>query len=249
LGGRWYWLPENYELPTKPRWPLGGNVAPGEQIAVTVAVETPPWPGQYRLEWDLVQEQVVWFSEKNGLRPASLVTVTPARDAAGQVVRPAQSMAAALGPLPTAAAPRPPIPPRSVLWPVAVRLFLAHPWIGIGLDNFRLTYGRQLGWPTWDDTIHTNNWYLETLISVGLLGGLPFLAWLGWLLLDVVKVLRRPAVTIWTMAVAAGLLAYLIHGLLDYFLLFNSTGLLFWLLVGLWHTVRGSDFPEGTVGT
>ena len=58
------------------------------------------------------------------------------------------------------------------------------------------------------------------------------------LLQDVVVVLRRPDVTVWQAAVAAGLLAYLLHGLLDYFLLFNATGLLFWLLLGFWLALR-----------
>jgi len=46
--------------------------------------------------------------------------------------------------------------------------------------------------------------------------------------------------------VGAGLLAYLIHGMLDYFLLFNATGLLFWLLLGLWLALRtGVETAEG----
>jgi hypothetical protein len=39
-------------------------------------------------------------------------------------------------------------------------------------------------------------------------------------------------------AVATGLLTYFIHGFLDYFMLFNATALLFWLLVGLWLFAR-----------
>jgi hypothetical protein len=35
-------------------------------------------------------------------------------------------------------------------------------------------------------------------------------------------------------AVAVALLAYFFHGFLDYFMLFNATALLFWLLIGLW---------------
>jgi TM2 domain-containing membrane protein YozV len=48
------------------------------------------------------------------------------------------------------------------------------------------------------------------------------------------RTLRRPDLTMWQVALAAGLLAFFIHGFLDFFLLFNATGLLFWLLAGLW---------------
>jgi hypothetical protein len=44
--------------------------------------------------------------------------------------------------------------------------------------------------------------------------------------------LRFP--TVLRAAIAAGLLTHLIYGVFDYFLLFSSTGLLFWLLCGLW---------------
>jgi len=43
---------------------------------------------------------------------------------------------------------------------------------------------------------------------------------------------------VWQGAVAAGLLAYLVHQVVDYFLLFSATGLLFWLLCGSWLAAR-----------
>src|SRR5690606_21128605 len=121
-----------------------------------------------------------------------------------------------------------PIPGRLTLWRTAGQLWWARPLAGVGLDNFRLLYGRPLGAESWNTTIHTNNWYVETLVSSGLLGSLPFFLLLALLVVDIVRVLRGPAATAWQAAVAAGLLAYLIHGFLDYFLLFNATGLLFW---------------------
>jgi O-antigen ligase len=93
----------------------------------------------------------------------------------------------------------------------------------------------------WNNTIHTNNWYLETLVSFGLLGGLPFLVWLGLLGTDIVRTALRPAVNAWRLAAGAGLLAFMVHGLLDYFLLFNATALLFWMLAALWSGMRDDD--------
>jgi O-antigen ligase len=116
--------------------------------------------------------------------------------------------------------------------------------LGIGLDNFRLIYGRELGQTAWNESIHTNSTYLETLVSVGLIGSLPFFGWMVLMTLDIWRTLRRPSVSIWQTAVAAGILAFFIHGLLDYFLLFNTTALLFWLLIGLWFSLK--TMPKGS---
>ena len=39
--------------------------------------------------------------------------------------------------------------------------------LGIGPDNFRLTYGRYLGLAAWDSRVHANNTYLEVLVGMG----------------------------------------------------------------------------------
>jgi len=139
-----------------------------------------------------------------------------------------------------------------------------------------------MGWTIFNDTIHANNWYLETLVSLGSAGSLPFFAWLALLLREVARALRgvgtttRPGsaggagevgptvvttsvvqslttkvvttggIEVWRQALGAGLLAYFIHGLLDYFLLFNATGLLFWTLVGLWAAQRATWDRDST---
>ena len=46
------------------RTPLTDNVAPDGEIVLDAAVMTPPLPEEYTLEFDLVQEGVVWFQEK-----------------------------------------------------------------------------------------------------------------------------------------------------------------------------------------
>jgi O-antigen ligase len=72
------------------------------------------------------------------------------------------------------------------------------------------------------------------VVSLGLLGAIPFFAWAVLFGLSFVRVLRRPQVTVWQVALAASLMTFFIHGAVDYFLSANSTGLLFWLLSGLW---------------
>jgi O-antigen ligase len=127
--------------------------------------------------------------------------------------------------------------PRDKLWRAAFDLFRERPLVGIGLDTFRLSYGRELGLRRWNTTEHSNSLYVETLVSLGIVGGLAFFGWLAVLAIDIVRTLLR-AVDVWQATIAASLIAYLVHGLLDYFLLFSATGLLFWLLCGLWLAAR-----------
>jgi O-antigen ligase len=236
LGGHWYRLSDDARSDNEVRWSLDEDVAPGDSLRMTVFMEAPSEEGEYEFEWDMVQEGIVWFSVRNGLHFTSTVTVVPAsEDSVNSGTRDEFNSL------------RPnvqPIPNRRVLWSIAARQFLQRPLIGIGLDNFRVTYGDVMGWQAWNTSIHTNNWYVETAVSVGLLGTIPFFGWMALLSLDLFNHIRSRRITLWQIALACALSAYAIHGLLDYFLLFNGTGLLFWILVGMWMVLA---WPEKSV--
>jgi hypothetical protein len=221
----------NMEWANRLRWPLAEPLAPGEQLSMVVPVPTPPQDGEYRLRWDLLQEDVVWFSTKSETPTSSRVIVGD-----GSVTQPRPNVRFEQ-PTPS----YPPIPGRLTLWRIAWQLLADRPLLGIGLDNFRLVYGRELDQAIWNETIHSNSWYVETLVSVGIIGSLPFLGWLALMTLDIIRTLRNSAVNMWQTAVAAGILAFFVHGLLDYFLLFNTTALLFWLLIGLWFSLKDME--------
>jgi O-antigen ligase len=224
----------NLEWDYKLRWPLEKSLAPGEEIAMDVPVQTPPQDGEYLLTWDLVQEGIVWFGTKNGTLTHSQVKVGDVTES--QATTNNMSLVQARPIIP-------PIPGRVTLWRIAGNYFTEHPLLGIGLDNFRLIYGRELDYTDWNTSIHTNSWYVATLVSGGFIGAVPFFAWLGLMVLRFFRTLRRPTLTIWQTAVAAGILTFLVHGILDYFLLFNTTALLFWLLLGFWFSIEamGAD--------
>jgi O-antigen ligase len=193
---------------------------------MNVPVIAPPDAGTYELRWDVLHEDVTWFGNKSGLYATSLVTVIPSEgqgdwDKSDFISQPAWDYAG-------------PVPNRTTLWTLGLNMMQERPLFGIGLDNFRLIYGERLDVPYFDNSVHTNNFYLELLVSLGIIGAIPFLFWSAALLVDVLRTLRRPDLTMWQVALAAGLLAFFIHGFLDFFLLFNATGLLFWLLAGLW---------------
>lgn len=225
LGARWINQRGN-QVYGELLWPFPGFVNPQDTVQMTVPLSAPPDSGTYELRWDVVHENVTWFGNKSGLFATSLVTVVPddGRVDRGKVVVNERTAWAYAGPVPN----------RTTLWTLGLQMMQERPLLGIGLDNFRLIYGERLDKPIYDKTVHTNNFYLELLVSLGIIGAIPFLIWSAALLVDVLRTLRRLDLTMWQVALAAGLLAFFIHGFLDFFLLFNATGLLFWLLAGLW---------------
>ena len=155
------------------RTPLPQRVAPGGRLSLQAVVRAPDVAGEYLLEWDMLQEDVTWFSAKGNAPAATRLTVVPhAGGGAGQAPQPGDAQAALR------------IPPagRLQLWRTALRIALARPLLGVGPDNFRLVYGDYAGVSVWDSTVHANNLYLEWLADTGLVGFAIFL-WLNAALL------------------------------------------------------------------
>ncbi len=224
----YHWLPidANYFITFEgDRTEFPAPVAPGATVALLAKVRTPRQPGRYRLEWDIVQEGRLWFSTEPGAtRLLSPVTVT------GSAVGSTDDR--------PMAPPRPTIRPgRLVLWKAAVRMVVAHPLLGVGPDNFRLSYGAYAGLKAADPRLHSNNMYLEVLAGSGLLGGAAFL----WLLWRAAVVFVGSAVL--EPGIAAAGLAIAIHGVVDSFLGFAPMSLLFALTLGL--AVASTNISQG----
>lgn len=234
LGAHWFLENGSESLGFVPRWSLPEPVGPGESITLDVPIRAPQEPGNYRLQWDMVHEDVTWFSAKSGVFANTEIVVRPAEQPPPPTTAEEAMIDMALSQVVEAPADMAPIPGRRTLWRIALNRFLERPLLGIGLDNYRLVYGEELGHETWNMSIHTNNWYVEVLVSLGLLGTLPFLIWVVSFIAYIIRTLRDPRSSIWQAAIAVGVIAFFGHGLLDYFILFNDTGMLFWLLTGLW---------------
>jgi hypothetical protein len=148
---------------------LSKPVDPGGALLLHADVQAPDKPGDYILAWDMVVEHSGWFSERGNPMAEIMVTVA-GRPAAS---RPAPSPEPANMPQHISVRPAP--PPRGLLWAAAVRLWRAHPLLGIGPDVFRHMYGPELGLTIWDDRLHTNSLYLELLAGTGVAGLAAFL--------------------------------------------------------------------------
>ena len=224
------------------RTELPGDVAPGDSVALRAQVAPPDVPGAYRLRWDLVAEEVAWFSEHGTPTTDQAVTVVATarprnRSAPVPSTRPSVFVGQSLEEWLHAD-----VPSRPILWRAAVALFRAHPLLGVGPDNFRHVYGDVLprgtapaaGGPRTvaDERIHANSLYFETLADLGVAGILA----LGLLMVAVARALGASAgVRDRPLRFAFGLATgvFFVHGLLDYFLEFTPTFGLWWLLLAL----------------
>lgn len=197
-------------------------VEPGAHAALNALVVAPALPGWYELVWDVVHERRAWLSTE-GVRPAR----TDVR-VDGPIARAAADGMAELPP--TAVRPD-----RVALWGAALAIAAAHPWLGVGPDNFRLIYGPYLGLQQWDQRVHANSLYLDTLAGAGLIG-LAALAWLiGAAGLGLWRRWRSAPVDR-AMALAAALAVLVTvagHGLVDTFLTFTPTYVTFAIAAGL----------------
>jgi hypothetical protein len=204
------------------RTPFTTPVEPGEKVTVPARVRAPGYPGTYLLVWDIVQEQRTWLSLEGVFPGRTIATVSGQRVGAPLPTR---------GPMPTGVMRM----PRSVLWATALKISAEHPALGIGPDNFRLIYGRYLGLAAWDSRVHANNTYLEVLVGMGAMGVVALL----WLIVAACRstIARLRAADIASMplvaAATAACLAIAAHGVVDSFLTFTSTYVVFALAAGV----------------
>ena len=121
-------------------------------------------------------------------------------------------------------------------------MFVDHPWLGVGLDNFLYAYrGRYIQPEAWQEPNlpHAHNIFLDALTRTGLLGLFALLAILisfFKLTFDILRP-RSPAPLHDLRPLAIGLLAAMIntlaHGLVDTGYWFVDLGFVFMLVLGL----------------
>ncbi|MEO6456973.1 MAG: O-antigen ligase family protein [Chloroflexia bacterium] len=217
------------------RTSLPHDVAPGESVIVEAIVQAPPEPGDYLLEWDLVQERVAWFYEKTKTR----IEPTPHRvdeATAGQQRPPLGSPNQRQVSVEQMENSDTSTVPRTKLWSAAFAMFRDHPITGVGPDGFRNLYGKYAGVTQWSKNIYTNNTYIEMFTNLGLIGGLAFLLIVGLAIWRSVRnILREPVDALWvvTVGMTAGLAAFFFHGFLDYFLFSTPIYIIFWFAMAV----------------
>lgn len=207
------------------RTPLPHDVEPGEIVTVTALVQVPALTGTLTLQWDMVQEEVTWFSARGSPVAEVSANITSAQPVEG------------LAPLPRLPRLGSAIaPPRAELWRAGLKMWLDYPLLGLGPDNFRHVYGRYLGQAEFDDRITANNWVVEALATTGAIGLFAGFVVTGVLVLMARRqwrMLTRRSTRALALGLSVALLTFFAHGLVDYFMEFTPTYSLFWLTAGL----------------
>ncbi len=217
------------------RTSLPHDVGPGQSVTVEAIVQAPPKPGDYLLEWDLVQERVAWFYEKTKTRAEP----TPHRVDAiteGQQMPPLGSSNQRQVSVQLLENADTSTVPRSKLWSAAFAMFRDHPITGVGPDGFRNLYGKYAGVTQWSKNIYTNNTYIEMFTNLGLIGGLAFLLIAGLAVWRSIRnILREPVDALWVacLGMTAGLIAFYFHGFADYFLFSTPMYIIFWFAMAV----------------
>jgi len=210
------------------RTPFPTPIEPNTRIVLPVNVRAPGEPGNYVLVWDVVHEHRAWLSTEGVTAARTLVDVEGERvSATGDV----------MNRLP----PANPRADRFTLWQAALRLAAEYPVLGIGPDNFRTVYGKYIAGRRgtaegrWDTRVHANNMYLEVLAGAGILGLLVVCWLLGASATALVRQWRRaaPAAASGAAAFCAAWLVIAGHGVVDSFLSFTTTYVMFALAAGL----------------
>jgi Na+-transporting methylmalonyl-CoA/oxaloacetate decarboxylase gamma subunit len=209
------------------RTPLSQDVAPHGVTTMAVRLAVPTRPGTYVLRWDLVVEDGERFSNLG--TPSAVQRV---------VVEPSIETIAGSRPELVEGAAHVPLPSRSQLWVAALRLWRQHPVLGVGPDNFRHRYGEVIspgeGGRYTDERLHANNLYLEVLADLGLAGAAALLILIHALLIQGRRSMCAPDLADPMVVFALlAILAFFVHGLVDYFFEFTPTLDLWWLLLAL----------------
>jgi hypothetical protein len=224
---------------------LPSSVLPGGRVRLLAFVRAPNRPGRYLLVWDMVQENVTWFSFKSASYQAQPVRITglaaPSPVPAVTATKDVQTTIPSALPQPT----------RGQLWAAALRMLAAHPLLGVGPAGYRLNYGdyARPKQRSWDTHILANSLPVEIFADLGLLGGGLFWVFLAALLWPLIlRVSRGVVANWWQLALIGAWAALLGHGLVDYMLGSDAIFMAFWILCGLAATMAAWPAPDAALG-
>lgn len=208
---------------------LPGSVGSGEEVEVEMEFRTPPEEGTYVLVIDLVKSHVGWFSSAG-----ALPLIVPLEiDASGsRIITIAESPEDFI-----ARASSQEAVPRRKLWEAGVLMWKDNPIIGVGADQFRLRYNEYVTEVRHDERVRTHNIFLEALADHGVIGlavMVYLLAAAAWTQFQLVRNRRLDGTfRVFALGLLVALIAYVLHGMLDWFLWQTGVAFMFFILLGL----------------
>ena len=197
-------------------WPLPNTLAPGEGADVAIQIPLGVPDGSYVVVWDLLLDREAFFLESSGSQVVTNVDVvgSPSTLTGGPVVRTR------------------PTPGRPAIWGWSLELLTERPLFGHGAGNFRFVVNEVAMTERPVSVSHAHNMVLEPLTAWGLVGGVPFVAMLVALGVDMLRRLR--SVDALGVIVGSSLIALAVQGLLEWPLMFPPLATMFAMLYALW---------------
>jgi O-antigen ligase len=127
---------------------------------------------------------------------------------------------------------------RGELWTAAYRLWLRHPWLGIGAGNYELELSAG-GFP--ELHTHANSGYIQALVEGGIPGVFAVL-WMVWLSISTFVRARTGAPLV--AGILGAMAGFALHEVFDCLLFYPKVGLMFWLLLGVGAAAVASSVDE-----
>jgi hypothetical protein len=232
VGYRWYSLRTGDTSGLAEGASFESDVPPLGEQALDVVFRSPEQAGEYLLIWFVTRRDGSFRALGQSYSPAVMCTVSPPGIPPPPFSRRAMSYLEEIRKERRAIHVEL-VPSRVSLWLAAIRMFAEHPVLGSGPDNFRLLKWRFMRTHEGDEKILANNTYLEFLAGSGLPGLAAFI-WLGWEIARLIASGRRGPGDFQVLFYStAYFTSFFVHGLVDYFLKFTPTFLLFWISVGI----------------
>lgn len=120
------------------------------------------------------------------------------------------------------------------LWSSAIEMIRNHPIFGIGLDQFLYVYTPRYVKPeAWSErfTSHPHDIILDSWLSLGIMGLVLALAFVGILIAATIRLARKRSVL--GLAAAGAMFAGILHGLVDNGYFLPDLALIFWFLTAI----------------
>jgi len=130
---------------------------------------------------------------------------------------------------------------RAELWAAALRMFAAHPLLGVGAGNYELLLGNYglAGVRT-----HANSWFLQSLAEGGLLLFAATIALLAAIVATFGRALRSHVP--WVLGAFTATIALVLHQIADYLVFYPKVGSAWWILIAIAAAALSSRAREGS---
>lgn len=125
---------------------------------------------------------------------------------------------------------------RKAIWKIAWKIFIAHPWLGVGLGTFMFNFAELTRKDYPYGVAYAHNCYLQMAAEIGIIGLASFLSILAlFFYFGIRALIKNKRTLVWYVLLASlsAILAYSVQMGVDTVFYSVDLGMLFWLILGL----------------